>query len=409
LNYSDNDWKNQSFKEIAIQVKELYTPNKNESFPYIGLEHIKKNDLLLDGVGKSDSTVSQKFKFKKNDILFGKLRPYFKKVVVADFDGVCSTDILVVRSKPGIDQLYLFYLMASQKFIVYSSMGSTGTKMPRAEWNYLEEFEQLVPDIIEQQKISSILHTLTEKIKNLVNQNNVLDKMSRAIYKSWFVTFDGYTEFEQSELNKIPKGWSVEPIEELSEFVKGFSYKGSEKSSFPTDYAFITLDNFKEGQGFKPKYSGIKSSRLKDEDFIQEGDVVIANTEQTKDARLLSTPALIFFPDDYKKTKGVFSHHVTKIIPKTDFLKYYLFFHFLYNQSIIANAYHTGTGVWALDVNGMKKQYLILSPEKNVIKDFSKLLQPLIQTFIKNQKEIIVLKKLRDSLIPKLISGDIRI
>jgi len=148
----NNGWKTKTFGKCAQLIKESYKPVQNESIPYVGLEHIEQNSLQLIGIGNSSETISHKFKFKKGDILFGKLRPYFRKVVCPDFDGVCSTDIFVVRAKEGTDQGFLYYWMATQEFVDLSDSSSTGTRMPRADWDFLCNIEQEMPEIKEQQK-----------------------------------------------------------------------------------------------------------------------------------------------------------------------------------------------------------------------------------------------------------------
>ena len=93
-------------KEFAELVIQPYQPSSGENLNYIGLELIEQQTLRLSGIGNSSDVISQKHKFKAGDILFGKLRPYFRKVVRPSFDGVCSTDIWVVRAKPGFDQKF---------------------------------------------------------------------------------------------------------------------------------------------------------------------------------------------------------------------------------------------------------------------------------------------------------------
>lgn len=93
--------RSKSFGDIALLIKDSFKPDKDNSLPYIGLEHVQQKTLQLAGIGNSSDVISQKFKFKKGDILFGKLRPYFRKVIRPEFDGVCSTDIFVVRANVG--------------------------------------------------------------------------------------------------------------------------------------------------------------------------------------------------------------------------------------------------------------------------------------------------------------------
>ena len=179
--------KRKLFLHYAELIKEPVIPPLKYLIPYVGLEHIEQNTLRFSSIGKSSDAVSTKFKFKNNDILFGKLRPYFRKVVKPNFGGICSTDIFVVRSKEGTSQSFLYYLMASQKFVDYASRGSEGTRMPRVKWEFLEKYEQEIPSIIKQEKIAKILSDLDSKIKINHKMNKVLERMAQAVFKSWFV------------------------------------------------------------------------------------------------------------------------------------------------------------------------------------------------------------------------------
>jgi type I restriction enzyme S subunit len=102
--------------------------------PYLGLEHLPRKSLAVYEVGSSGNLGSNKFKLNENDILFGKLRPYFHKVVFAPFSGVCSTDILVIR--PVQREYYGFCLLHyfSEDLVEYSNQFSVGTRMPRVNW-----------------------------------------------------------------------------------------------------------------------------------------------------------------------------------------------------------------------------------------------------------------------------------
>jgi type I restriction enzyme S subunit len=131
---------------------------------YIGLEHIGEGTLSLNGFGYASDVNSSKAVFEKGDILFGKLRPYFRKVIIAPFDGICSTDIWVVKPKNGIDRNFLFYWMASQDFVDEVTRSSEGTRMPRAKWEIASKIEIPDVDIVNQKKIGEILHALDQKI-----------------------------------------------------------------------------------------------------------------------------------------------------------------------------------------------------------------------------------------------------
>ncbi|MFO0793049.1 MAG: restriction endonuclease subunit S [Candidatus Brocadiaceae bacterium] len=197
-------WKKYKLGDVARLLKKQYSPNKKDGLAYIGLEHIEQQTLRLNGIGKSSKVTSQKFRFSSGDILFGKLRPYFRKVYRPKFDGVCSTDIWVVRAKEGFEQSFLFYFMANQDFINESNSGSSGTRMPRADWDHLSKTEWNIPESIEtQRRIASILSALDDKIELNRQTNQTLEAIAQAIFKEWFVDF----RFPHSPL----EGWQAKP------------------------------------------------------------------------------------------------------------------------------------------------------------------------------------------------------
>lgn len=127
--------------DIASEVRDGASAEEiDESDVYVGLEHLPRRNVWLSSWGNGSDVTSNKSRFKKGDILFGKLRPYFHKVVVAPVDGVCSTDIIVVRPKPGFEQLAL-QVLSSDAVIEHATNVSNGTRMPRAKWSDLKGYE----------------------------------------------------------------------------------------------------------------------------------------------------------------------------------------------------------------------------------------------------------------------------
>lgn len=202
-------WKSKLFGDCAELVRETVKPSEVLGLRYIGLEHISQGQLSLLGFGIADDVVSTKSKFHKGDILFGKLRPYFRKVVIAPFDGVCSTDIWVVRAKPGTNQEFLFYWMASEEFVETANRASEGTKMPRAQWEFVEQIQQELPEESEQRRIASVLGALDDKIELNRRMNATLEAMARAVFRRWFV--------ESEEVNN----WDIGTISDFAQVTSG--------------------------------------------------------------------------------------------------------------------------------------------------------------------------------------------
>jgi type I restriction enzyme S subunit len=112
---------------------------------YIGLEHMPRRSIALAEWGMSAEVVSGKFRFEKGDILFGKLRPYFHKVGITPMDGVCSTDILVIRAKKHEWHSFVLAHVSSDAFVRHADGSSTGTKMPRTNWRDMARYPITMP------------------------------------------------------------------------------------------------------------------------------------------------------------------------------------------------------------------------------------------------------------------------
>jgi type I restriction enzyme S subunit len=139
-------WEIGTLGDVADQSRRGVQPDAiDASTPYIALEHMPKRCIALSEWGTADGLESNKFEFKRGEILFGKLRPYFHKVGVAPVDGVCSTDIVVV--KPRAEHWFGFVLghASSEAFVEYTNAGSTGTKMPRTSWGDMARYPVVLP------------------------------------------------------------------------------------------------------------------------------------------------------------------------------------------------------------------------------------------------------------------------
>ncbi len=283
----------------------------------------------------------------------------------------------------------------------------------------IPSFQLRIPPLPEQHAITSVLDSLDDKIILNNSMNSTLEAVGQALFKRWFVDFEfpneegkpyrsSGGEMEDSEFGEIPKGWDVVPLSKIAEFTRGFSYTGSEKSSESGDYVFITLNSIYEGGGFKREFSYLTSERVKGRHLVREEDIVIANTEQTKTGTLLGFPALVEFPRNYDKPIGVFSHHITKVAPIREEVKHFLY-HYLYFYQSNAIKYHTGSVIWALDVIGWTNNEKIILPKKEILIAFSKLMNIIFQRRLMNNKESNTLENIRDSLLPKLMSGEIRV
>jgi type I restriction enzyme S subunit len=138
---------------------------------YVGLEHIPRRSLALDIWEEIAELGSNKLEFKKGEILFGKIRPYFHKVCVAPFDGVCSADTIVIRPKVPEDLGLVAATVSSDAFVRHATATSNGSKMPRANWTVLREYPVPISTPEVGAQFTRFLQYATALQQNLVFQN----------------------------------------------------------------------------------------------------------------------------------------------------------------------------------------------------------------------------------------------
>jgi len=158
------DWSVRELDDCAYLNNERFDPLSEAQRYYIGLEHIEPSNPNLNSFGLSDETSSHKTCFSKGDILFGKLRPYLRKVAQSSFSGVCSTDILVLRPKEGMKDRFLLWLLSSEPVIAHAIRTSIGTKMPRTSWELMKSEKLPIPSVNEQIRISYVLDAQEQRI-----------------------------------------------------------------------------------------------------------------------------------------------------------------------------------------------------------------------------------------------------
>ncbi|MEX3809019.1 restriction endonuclease subunit S [Paraburkholderia sp. BR13439] len=175
-------WSVGKLGDLAETVRSQRQPSElNDDTYYIGLEHIPRKSLSLENWGTAGGLESAKFSFTRGNILFGKLRPYFHKVVIAPFDGVCSTDILVCKPKAqsyyGMVTMHLF----SEALIDYADRLSNGAKMPRVNWKDLAAYPIVVPPIAIAEQYWITIRPLLDGIVDNVHKATTLAALRDAL------------------------------------------------------------------------------------------------------------------------------------------------------------------------------------------------------------------------------------
>lgn len=175
-------WKMGRLGDVAIHPRRGAQPSDIDPLThYIALEHMPKRCIALANWGAADGLESNKFKFEKGEILFGKLRPYFHKVGVAPLDGVCSTDIVVVSPRKKTWFGFVLGHVTSVAFVDYTNAGSTGTKMPRTSWSEMARYAVALPPETVVEESTRQIRSAVDRIIASIHESHTLAALRDAL------------------------------------------------------------------------------------------------------------------------------------------------------------------------------------------------------------------------------------
>ena len=313
---------------------------------------------------------------------------------------------------------FLYYLLKNYSGLLISK--ESGTVFGSINKAGIEKLVLPFPSKSEQKAIAKILSDLDEKIEvnNKINKN--LEEMAQAIFKQWFVDFEfpneegkpyksSGGEMVKSELGMIPKGWKVFYMEEFLNTYNGYSYKGKELTK--SNDAMITIKNFDRKGGYK--LDGLKeisiSNKVKEHHYIDINDIVIAHTDLTQGAEIIGNPIMVYSKGKYNKL--IMSMDTVKVTSKksniNNSLLYYIFKDFRFKS--FALKFVNGTTVLHLSKTTIPKYKIALPNDENILLKIGGILNSLTNKISNNIIENERLEKLRDTLLPKLMSGEIRV
>lgn len=290
---------------------------------------------------------------------------------------------------------FYYWLKSNIKYIINNSNGSTFKEISGSTFKNLEIS---LPSLNEQKAISSVLWSIDEKISVLKKINRNLQNLIKILYKEYFESF---------ELNNVPDDWELVNIGSIIDIYNGYSYKGTELQE--SDCGMVTIKNFNRDGSFR--IDGFKeivySNKIKKHHFINENDVLISCTDVTQDADIIGNCIIVLDKQNYDEL--IMSMDLVKIeskIPEiNNFLLASIFKSYNFKKHILG--YVNGTTVLHLDKKGIKKFKIALPKDLSELKNISERFELIYAEIQCNQKEINKLTNLRDTLLPKLMSGEI--
>ena len=202
---------------VGVQVN----PATRADDVYVGLEHVAPGRFVRSGEGRGGEVQSSKYAFRVGDVLYGKLRPYLDKAVLADGAGICTTELLVLRPKIGIDPRFLVAVVHAPHFVEHAIAGTTGVQHPRTSWSHIAEFELPAFDSHEQGQIANLLWEIHDAI--IANEASVEAGVAikRASMRTLFKRGLRGAPQKETEIGLVPESWSFEKLGELAEIAYG--------------------------------------------------------------------------------------------------------------------------------------------------------------------------------------------
>jgi type I restriction enzyme S subunit len=301
--------------------------------------------------------------------------------------------------------------------------------MPNLNTEIMAAIPFAVPPLPEQKRIAHILGALDDKIELNRRMNATLEGISRAIFKSWFVDFDPVRQkaagkkpvgmdaqtaalfpdsFEDSEIGEVPKGWGVDAFADHFDADRGLSYKGEGLRDDGSGVPMHNLNSIYEGGGYK--HEGIKyyAGEYRDKHLIAPGDVIVTNTEQGFDHLLIGHAAIV--PACFGPT-GLYSHHIYRVRckPSSPLTPHYVVS--LLNDPrwhYWISGFSNGTTINMLPLDALQMPLLVVPPRR-LVQAFDQLAASTHERREANLRQSRTLAALRDTLLPKLLSGEVRV
>jgi type I restriction enzyme S subunit len=262
--------------ELCDLVTEHCDPGSSGASVYVGLEHIDGGRYRLQRHGRPDDVQSAKHRFGKGDILYGKLRPYLDKAVLAETDGICSTDILVLRPKEDVCSEYLLGLIHSPDFLAHAAATTKGVNHPRTSWSGLSSFEWQVPEKSDQQQIGAVLSKVQRAIEIEEKLIATTRELKQAAMRQLFAFGTRRDDTRDTPYGQVPASWDIQPLSDCATVQTGVT-KGR---AIPPDEAievpYLRVANVQDGYLDLTEIKSITIRRGELDSYrLQEGDVVL--------------------------------------------------------------------------------------------------------------------------------------
>ena len=386
-------WKEYKLGDVCYTISDTYKRNASEVVLINTSDVLEGKCLNHSKTANKDLKGQFKKTFQKDDILYSEIRPANKRFAYVDFDAtdyIASTKLMVLRHNDKINPQYLFYILKSKSVIEELQMlaeSRSGT-FPQITFSELANLSVNLPPLNEQQKILSILKSLDDKIELNRQINDNLEQQAQALFKSWFV-------------DNINPNWTEKQLNDIClQITDGVHNSVNDTNN--GGYYLLSCKNIKNGQLLisdnEREIDSITFSKLRKRTKLDKGDILLTSVGTIGEmCMLMSEPINIEF-----------QRSVAILKPNTDLISSYFLYELLLNQQSQIKHLAHGAVQQCIFISDLKG-FNITVPDKESILKFDNIVSPIFRKKAKLCDEIKSLSQLRDTLLPRLMSGELKI
>lgn len=400
--------------------------------PFIEMADLPEGERDVSGIGNRVFNGGGS-KFKNGDTLFARITPCLENGKTAKVSGLHdvavahgSTEFIVMAAKdPKVDEHFVYYVARHPEFRAYAKSRMEGTSgRQRVSWQAIADYE--IPDFstLERSGIGRILSSMDNLISNNRRVNQALEKMARTLFKAWFVDFEPvraklegrwqrgqslpglpahlYDVFPErlveSDFGDIPEGWQTLPIYDIATYVNGAAFKAFQPNDERRGLPIIKIAELKAGVTAQTKFSDVA---MPEKFRLRTGDILFSWSGNPD----TSIDTFIWAHGD-----AWLNQHIFRVDTHSPNERAFVIATLKYLRPVFAEIARNKqtTGLGHVTVGDMQR-LLVVKPEEHALAAWDRMAAPIFAAAFRNESDSISLARLRDTLLPKLISGDLRV
>jgi type I restriction enzyme S subunit len=392
--------------DLAELVGTQVDPRDQPTALYVGLEHVGSGRFSRIGGGVASEVQSSKFAFRSGDILYGKLRPYLDKAVLAEGEGVCTTELLVLRAHEGIDPRFLIAVVHSRSFIEHAVSGTTGSQHPRTSWHRIREFE--LPDFSseEQSQVADIVWTTHNSLLACEGAIAAGSRLKQAAMRELFTRgLRGKPQIE-TEFGLAPETWQPMALDDCATVQTGVAKGRKFADAEMVDVPYLRVANVQDGHLDLSEMKEIHIRRSEVERYrLQTGDVVLT---EGGDFDKLGRGFIWRGELDL----CVHQNHVFAVRPDRNRLLPEFFAYLAqsaYGKAYFLKVAHKTTNLACINSTKLKAFPVLIPPTLVEQREIVEILDAIDQKIGLHQRKRATLEDLFKALLHKLMTGEIRV